>query len=141
MSFPIRYSLFAIRYSLFAIRYSLFQELLCRVERHGRRVRHVERADCAGQVEAGKRGDGLAGLLAQALALRPEHQRYSVACKTGLDRDRPVGIEPDGLEAGLMQLAKRFGEVLAPRSGRSARVRPTRTWPARRIRAGCAAPW
>ena len=112
-----------------------------RIKAHRRRIRHVERADCARHIEARKRGDRLARLLPQSLALGAEDERDLVGRKRRFELGRAFRIKPDGLEAGLVQFAECVGEVPSPRSGRCAPAPPTPIWQALRFHAGCGEMW
>lgn len=82
-----------------------------RIQRDGGGVGHVQRPNRTGHVEARECGDRIASLLAQSLTFRAQNQRDSLGGKRLFELGRTFRIEPDGLEADVVQLAKRVGKV------------------------------
>ncbi len=87
------------------------QKLLCCIKGDGRRIRNIERFDLARHVETGKRRDGFARLLAQALAFGAQHQCDFFTAKGLFDGGGAFRIQTDGEEAELVQLAQRIGQI------------------------------
>ena len=111
------------------------------IKAHCRRIRHIQRADRAEHVEPGQRCHGFASLLAQALALGPQHEGNFFSCKTGFQFGRTIGIETDRSGSRHRGVGRARRRDSSPRSGRYAPARRKRISPAHPIRAGCGAAW